>query len=469
MPKFPHYKQLDAMDCGPTCLRMVAKYYGKNYSLQYLRSNSYITREGVSMLGISEAAENVGFRTKGYRLNWEELRNEVPLPCIVHWKQRHFVVVYAIKKSKSILRRVNKDETVVYISDPAQGLLSYTKEEFLKCWHSTKTNNETEGAALLLEPTPAFYKHEDEENSKLKFVYLLGYLHPYKKYIIQLGLGMLTGSIISMIFPFLTQSVVDYGIGNSDLSFIVMVLVAQMVLTFGQTANGLIRSWIMLHVTTRISISLITDFLVKLMKLPIAFFDIKMIGDIMQRIQDHNRIKSFLTKSLIDIVFAVITLFIYTFVMASYHMGILAIFFIGSMLYIGWVLLFLKKRREIDYKRFQQSSANQSNIVQLVNGMQEIKLNACEKQKRWEWESIQARLYRVGIKGMVLNQNQQLGATFINQTKDLFISFLSAKAVITGDMTLGMMMAVQYIIGQLNAPIQQFIGFTQQAQDAKIS
>ncbi len=474
MPKFPHYKQLDSMDCGPSCLRMVAKYYGKSYSLQYLRSHSYITREGVSMLGISEAAENIGFRTKGYRLTWEELRDDVTLPCIVHWKQRHFVVIYAIKKKKSFsftspFGGGREGAVLIYIADPAQGLLTYTKEEFLNCWLSTKTEGEKEGAAILLEPTPDFYKLEDEEKGKLKFTYLLGYLRPYRKYIIQLGLGILTGSIISMIFPFLTQSVVDYGIGNSDLAFIVMVLVAQMILTFGQTANGLIRSWIMLHVTTRISISLITDFLVKLMKLPIAFFDIKMIGDIMQRIQDHNRIQSFLTKSLIDIVFAVITLVIYTFIMASYHMGILGIFFIGSILYIGWVLLFLKKRREIDYKRFQQSSANQSNIVQLVNGMQEIKLNACEKQKRWEWESIQARLYRVSIKGLVLSQNQQLGATLINQTKDLFISFLSAKAVITGDMTLGMMMAVQYIIGQLNAPIQQFIGFTQQAQDAKIS
>ncbi len=473
MPNFPHYKQLDAMDCGPTCLRIVAKYYGKSYSLQYLRSRSYITREGVSLLGISEAAENIGFRTKGYRLTWEELRDDVPLPCIIHWKQRHFIVVYAIKKKKSFFSFTSSfgggREEAIHISDPAQGLLTYTKEEFLKCWLSTKNENENEGAALLLEPTPAFYKHEDEEKGKLKFAYLLGYLRPYRKYIIQLALGMLTGSIISMIFPFLTQSVVDYGIGNSDLAFIAMVLVAQMVLTLGQTANGLIRSWIMLHITTRISISLITDFLVKLMKLPIAFFDIKMIGDIMQRIQDHNRIQSFLTKSLIDIVFAVITLTIYTFIMASYHIGILGVFFIGSVLYIGWVLLFLKKRREIDYKRFQQSSANKSSIVQLVNGMQEIKLNACEKQKRWEWESIQARLYRVSIKGLALNQNQQIGATLINQTKDLFISFLSAKAVITGDMTLGMMMAVQYIIGQLNAPIQQFIGFTQQAQDAKIS
>ncbi len=475
MPNFPYYKQLDAMDCGPTCLRIIAKYYGKNYSLHFLRNHSYITREGVSMMGISEAAESIGFRTKGYRLTWEELSSDVPLPCIVHWKQRHFVVVYAIKSKRlsfSLRSKngVNDDsKTVVQISDPAKGLLTYTKEEFLKCWLSMKNNNEKEGAVLLLEPTPDFYTHEDEGKDKLKFVYLLGYMKPYRKYIIQLGLGILTGSIISMIFPFLTQSVVDYGIGNNNLTFIVMVLVAQMILTFGQTANGLIRSWIMLHVTTRISISLITDFLIKLMKLPIAFFDTKLIGDIMQRIQDHNRVQSFLTKSLIDIVFAIVTLVIYTFIMALYNVGILGIFFIGSVMYISWVLLFLKKRREIDYKRFQQSSANKSSVIQLVSGMQEIKLNSCEKQKRWEWESIQAQLYRISIKGQILNQNQQLGATFINQTKDLFISFLAAKAVITGDMTLGMMMAVQYIIGQLNAPIQQFIGFTQQAQDAKIS
>ncbi|HZH74268.1 MAG TPA: cysteine peptidase family C39 domain-containing protein, partial [Mariniphaga sp.] len=349
---------------------MVARYYGKSYSLQYLRSHSYLTREGVSMLGISEAAENIGFRTKGYRLSWEELRDEVPLPCIVHWKQRHFVVVYQIQKQKKspwsalqqtfflFLRKASSDEAHVYVADPAQGLLTYNKKDFLNCWQSTKTEGGKEGTALLLEPTPAFYKHEDEEKGKLKLAYLLGYLRPFRKFIIQLGLGMLTGSIITMLFPFLTQAVVDYGISNNDLAFIAMVLTAQMVLTFGQTANGLIRSWIMLHVTTRISISLITDFLMKLMKLPIAFFDSKMIGDVMQRIQDHNRIQSFLTRSLIDIVFAVLTLVIYTFIMATYHIGILGIFFIGSLLYIGWVLLFLKRRREIDYKRFQQSSAD---------------------------------------------------------------------------------------------------------------
>ena len=483
MFSFPVYKQLDSMDCGPTCLRMIAKYYGKSYSLQFLRSRSYITKSGVSMLGISDAAESIGFRTRGYRLTWEQLRDEVPFPCIVHWKQRHFVVVYAIRKPRKLswlfgkgkskntakIEKDSSDTTRVYVADPASGLLQYSKKEFLKCWLSTTKGGEREGTALLLEPTPDFYRQEDEQKGKLKFMYLLGYLRPYRKFIAQLFLGMLTGSAISLIFPFITQGIVDYGISNSDITFVAMMLVAQMTLVFGQTANEFIRSWLMLHVTTRISISLISDFLLKLMKLPIAFFDVKLIGDIMQRINDHNRIQSFLTGSLINIVFAVITLVVYTFVMATYHLGILGIFFLGSILYIGWVVLFLKRRRELDYKRFQQASANQSNIVQLVSGMQEIKLNSCEKQKRWEWEQIQARLYKVSIKGLALSQSQEIGGTFINQAKNIFISFLSARAVITGDMTLGMMMAVQYIIGQLNAPIQQFIGFTQQAQDARIS
>ncbi len=462
MPKFPHYKQLDSMDCGPTCLRMVSKFYGKSYSLQYLRSQSYITRTGVSMLGISEAAENIGFRTKGYRLSWEELRDEVPFPCIVHWKQRHFVVVYDIRKKR-------KGE-IIYVADPAMGLLQYSKEEFLKCWLSSDFDGQRIGTALLLETTPAFYTRDEEETQKkLTFRYLLGYLRPYQKYIIQLGMAMLTGSMISMIFPFLTQAIVDYGINNNDLNFILMVLIAQVMLSAGTMANDMIRSWIMLHVTTRISISLISDFLIKLMRLPVSFFDVKLIGDIMQRIGDHSRIQNFLTGSLINILFAVITLVIYTAIMATYHLGILGIFFIGSVFYVSWVLLFLKRRRELDYKRFQQASANQSNIVQLVTGMQEIKLNGCEQQKRWEWERIQARLFKVSVKGLVLSQSQQVGATFINQAKNVFISFLSAKAVVTGDMTLGMMMAVQYIIGQLNAPIEQFIGFTQAAQDARIS
>jgi len=459
---------------------MIAEFYGKTYSLQALRTKSFITKSGVSMLGISDAAENIGFRTRGYRLTWEQLRDEVPLPCILHWNQRHFVVVYGIKKQHSSSlpwgkcrergSAENQKENVdVLVADPIAGLLRYSKNEFLKCWYSTKNEGVQEGTALLLEPTPDFYRQEDEEKGKLKFLYLLGYLRPYTRYIIQIMLGMLTASIISLIFPFLTQSLVDTGIGNSNMAFVVMVLVAQLILTLSQTANGLLRNWINLHVTNRISISLISDFLIKLMKLPISFFDIKLVGDIMQRIGDHNRIRLFLTDSLISIIFAIVTLVMYTIIMATYNLGILGVFILGSAFYIGWVILFLKRRRELDYKRFQQSAANQSNIVQLVTGMQEIKLNACEKQKRWEWERIQIKLFKVSIKSMILNQNQQLGAVLINQAKDIFISFLSASAVINGQMTLGMMMAVQYIIGQLNAPIQQFIGFTQAAQDARIS
>ena len=468
------------MDCGPSCLKMIAKHYGKNYSLQSLRSRSFITRSGVSMLGISNAAEDIGFRTLGYRLSWEQLRDEVQLPCIGHWNQRHFVVIYGIKKQRRIpcifnrtppegLKSNRSRNYLIYVADPASGLLKYTEKEFLRCWYSNQKEGIKEGAVLLLEPTPEFYNKEDEDRENLKFLYLLNYLKPYRRYIFQLILGLIAASIISLIFPFLTQSLVDTGIGNSNIAFVVMVLIAQLILTLSQTANGLLRNWINLHVTSRVSISLISDFLIKLMKLPIAFFDVKLIGDIMQRIGDHNRIRSFLTDSLISIIFAVITLVMYTVIMASYNLGILAVFLIGSLLYVGWVLIFLKRRRELDYKRFQQSAANQSNIVQLVTGMQEIKLNGCEKQKRWAWERIQIKLFKVSLKSMMLNQNQQLGAVFINQAKDILISFLSAHAVIKGEMTLGMMMAVQYIIGQLNAPIQQFIGFTQAAQDARIS
>ena len=462
MYKFSFRRQLDSMDCGPTCLKMVAEYYGKVFTISKLRELSHITTEGVSMMGISYAAEAIGMHTQGVKATYEQLRDEATLPVIVHWGQNHFVVVYRIKKGRS-------GQDTIYVADPAHGLLKYNKEQFLNKWRQDNLGELKRGITLLIEPTPEFYEDNPHEEKKLKFAYLLGYLRPYRKYIIQLMLSLLTGSLISLIFPYLTQSIVDVGINNKDMGFVVLILIAQLVLTFGQTANGLIRSWISLHVTTRVSISLIANFLAKLMRLPIAFFDTKMIGDIMQRISDHNRIQSFLTKSLIDIVFAVVTLILYSFVMASYDTSILGVFYLGSILYIGWILIFLRKRRDLDYKRFTQSSANQNSIVQLITGMQEIKLNNAEKRKRWEWERIQAKLFKVSIGSLMLNQNQQLGSTFIDQTKNIFISFLSVQAVINGEMTLGMMVAIQYIIGQLNAPIQQFIGFTQATQDAKIS
>ena len=485
--RFPHYTQLDAMDCGPTSLRIVAQFYGRHYSLQNLRERCHITREGVSLLGISDAAESIGFRTTGVKITWHQLRDEANLPCIVHWNQQHFVVVYRIARKRG--------KWWVYVSDPASGLLKYTEEQFLKAWiQSRELPNRTEsaarpqqgvpslasadflagpangkGIALLLEPTPQFYKEKGDEDKRLKLGYLLQYLRPYKNYLAQLALAILTASILSLILPFLTQSVVDKGIGTGNLSFVVMMLIAQVVLVLGQLANNLIRSWLMLHMTTRISISLISDFLAKLMRLPIAFFDSKMVGDIMQRIGDYDRIQSFLTGSLLSMAMAVVSFVIYGAVMGGYDPTILGIFLLGSALYIGWILLFMKRRRKLDYMRFQEAAANQSNIVQLINGMQDIKLNDCEKQKRWEWERIQARLFQVSIKGLVLGQTQEVGGTFIDQTKNVVISFLAASAVIEGDMTLGMMVALQYIIGQLNAPLSQFIQFVQATQDAKIS
>lgn len=445
------------MDCGPTSLAMIAKYYGKTYTVQTLRERSYITREGVSMLGTSDAAESIGMRTMGVRISFDKLAEEATLPCIAHWKQNHFIVVYKIKKD------------MVYVSDPAHGLVKYTRDEFLSGWASTKKEGVDQGLCLLMEPTPDFYKADDESLNKSNFRFLFSYLRPYKKFLAQLFLGMFLGSMLQLIFPFLTQSIVDFGINNRDIGFITLILVAQLTLFVSRTSVEFIRSWILLHISTRINISLISDFLIKLMKLPIGYFDTKMIGDIMQRIGDHRRIESFLTTSTLNILFSMLNLVIFGIVLAIYDLRIFTIFIVGSVLYFLWIYLFMKKRRELDFKRFAQLSDNQSNLFQLITGMQEIKLNNCEKQKRWEWERIQARLFKVNIKSLSLSQYQQVGSVFINQTKNIFISFYAAKGVIEGDMTLGMMLAVQYIIGQLNAPIEQLIGFLHASQDAKIS
>ena len=457
MPKFPFYQQHDAMDCGPACLRMIARYYGKHYSLQTLRDRSYITREGVSMMGISDAAESIGFRTMGVRIGWDQLVSEAPLPCIAHWQQKHFVVVYKIKKN------------TVYVSDPARGRIRFPKEEFMQGWANTQEEGVNKGLCLLVEPTPDFYKQEDEELDKSGFGFLLQYMKPYKKFIVQLILGLLLGSLLQLIFPFLTQAIVDRGINNQDLNFVTLIIIAQLVLIAGRTSVNFIRSWILLHLSTRVNISLISDFLIKLMKLPIAFFNTKMTGDLIQRIQDHRRIENFLTTNTLNVLFSFFSLVVFGIVLAIYNWWIFAIFILGSGLYILWILGFMKRRRELDHRRFAQLSDNQSNLIQLITGMQEIKLNNCEKQKRWEWEGIQTRLFRVQVKGLALQQYQQAGGVFINEVKNVVITFLAAKAVIDGTMTLGMMLAVQFIIGQLNSPLQQMIRFFHTAQDARIS
>ncbi len=456
MAKFPFFQQYDAMDCGPACIRMIAAFYGKTYSLQKLRQLAHITREGVSLLGLSEAAEAIGFRTIGARITFEQLI-EAPKPCVVHWDQEHFVVVYKFAKGK------------VYVADPAFGLVEYKMDEFKKHWLATVRHGEVKGICLLFDPTPKFFELEGEELKHGNISFLIQYLKPHRKLVVQLILGFLVGSLIQLIFPFLTQSIVDVGINTQDINFIYLILAAQMMLFLSRMTVDFIRSWILLHISTRINISIISDFLIKLMKLPIGFFDTKMVGDLLQRIGDHRRIERFLTSQSLNVVFSVFNIVIFSVVLAMYDTFIFVVFLFGSALYILWVFLFLRKRRELDFKRFTQLSDNQSKLIQLINGMQEIKLNNYERQKRWEWERIQARLFKVNVKNLSLQQYQQAGSVFINETKNIFITVMAATAVVHGDMTLGMMLAVQYIIGQMNSPLDQMIEFMHVSQDAKIS
>lgn len=462
MRAFPHYRQLDAMDCGPTCLRMIAKHYGKEYSLETLRKRSFITREGVSMLGISDAAESIGFKTMGVRISMKQLVNDMPLPCILHWNQRHFVVCHKINKTRQGYR--------FHIADPASKKISFSETELKKCWISTRANGEDCGAALALEPIPDFYSGTDESNkSQRSLSFFLKYLRPYRREIIQLFIGMIVASVLQLIFPFLTQGLVDIGIRGRSINFIVLILAAQLIISASQMAVEFIRSWLLLHINARVNIALISDFLIKLMKLPLSYFDSKNVGDIMQRIGDHGRIESFLMGSSISTLFSFVNFFIFAIVLAIYNPVILLIFLIGNGLYIGWVSLFMKYRRELDIRRFEQASGEQSSLIQMITGMQEIKLNNCERQKRWQWERIQVKLFKISVKGQALGQIQQVGSVFFNQMTNIIISFIAAKCVVEGTMTLGMMVSLTYIVGALNGPVNSFIGFIRQLQDAKIS
>src|SRR5690554_3244956 len=458
MSSFPYYKQRDNKDCGPTCLRIIAKHYKKSINIQQLRELSETTRTGSSLLGLSDASEKLGFRSLGIKVNLENLL-EAPLPSVLHWNKNHYVVLYKIKKE------------VFYISDPGHGLLKYSKEEFLKHWIGNNATDQTEeGIALLLEPTPKFYNSDfDTEKQEFGFKFLSRYIFKYKQFLWQLVIGLIAASLLQLIFPFLTQSIVDVGIKNQDIHFIYLILFAQLALFVGRTAIEMIRSWILLHLSTRINISLVSDFFIKLMNLPIAFFDSKMTGDILQRINDHKRIERILTTSSLNVLFSMVNLVVFSFVLAYYNMTLFFIFLVGSILYFLWIAIFLKKRKDLDYKRFSQVSQEQSKVIELINGMQEIKLHNAEKQKRWGWEFLQARLFKISIAGLALEQYQSVGSGFINELKNILITVLSAKLVIDGEITLGMMLAISYIVGQLNSPISQLINFVRELQDAKIS
>lgn len=445
------------MDCGPTCLRMVSKFYGKHYTIEFLREKCYIDREGVSLKGISEAAESIGLRTLAAKIplrskDDNSSLSDTPLPAIVHWNQIHFVVVYKITKTK------------VYISDPASGKFALTHDEFKSCY----CIDGEKGVALLLEKTPEF-NNLDEEGDRKGFSFLFQYLKPHKKLIFQLIIGLLLGTVFQLLFPFLTQSLVDIGIDTQNLNFIYLILAAQLMLFFSQTTVRFIQSWILLHISVRINVNLIADFLLKLMKMSLGFFDTKNIGDLLQRIGDHKRIESFLTQSTLMVLLSFVNIIVFGFVLAIYSIPIFMVFFIASIFYVLWIFIFLKKRKEIDYKAFMQYSDNQDSLIEIIQGMPEIKLQGSQLKRRWKWAQIQSKLFKVQMKSLAITQYQDAGAMSITQFKDILITFLAAKAVLDGAMTLGMMLAIQYIIGQLNGPLQQLVGFVRTAQDASIS
>ena len=453
---FPCDRQLDMMDCGPACLKMIAKYYGKYYSLQYLRDRCGITKEGVSLLNLSYAAESIGLRTLSVKVGIDDFIQKVPLPGIMHWENHHYAVVYKVGKRR------------IYVSDPAKGLISYSKAEFCKGWLK---KGEEKGIVMAVEPTARFHQIEENDKGARKktFQNLFGYFIPYKRQFAIICLVMLIATLLQAVLPFISKAVIDVGIHTRDIEFINMVLIANIMIILTMTLSNVIREWILMNVASRINISLISDYLIKLMKLPVTFFENKMVGDILQRANDHERIRSFIMNNSLNLIFSGITFIAFAIILLIYNPIIFYIFLAGSFLYVLWVLVFLSIRKKLDWEYFDLVSRNQSYWVETVESVYDIKVNNYERTRRWKWETIQAKLYHLNLRVLTVNNFQGLGAQFIDSVKNLTITFYCAMAVISGDITFGVMISTQFIIGMLSGPIIQFVGFIQSLQYAKIS
>lgn len=452
MKRIKSFNQLDAMDCGPASLKIIAYYHGKTFSMKYLRDLCNITKEGVSMLDISKAAEKIGLRPLALKISFEDLAKKIPLPCIIHWNYSHFIVVYKITKKR------------VYVTDPQIGKTSYCIEEFCKSW---KRKQET-GYILALEPGLNFYKTENVK-SKLNVKEYFNYLIPHRNFLLQVFFGMIIGVVLSLIFPFITQAIVDIGIGTKDYSFISILLFASVVLTVSSAISQFVQSRIMLFVSDRVNITMVSDFISKLLKLPVPFFERKMTSDILIRISDHGRIQGFVFHTLLSISVSILSFIVYSVILAYYSIPLLLIFVLGSILYTLWILLFLKTRKKLDYEYFEASVINQNEILQMIDGIYDIKANSLQHQKQWDWERSRIKIFGLNFKMLNIGQLQSVGVMCIDQLKSILIVFFTADAVIQGNMTLGMMLSVQYIIGQMNGPVGNLIGFIQSYQDAKIS
>lgn len=456
---FPFVAQHDSMQCGLACLAMICRHYGRYQSLSGLAHLCHATKEGVSMLGISEAAENLGFMVRAGKISVSDLCHS-PLPAILHWNQNHFVVLYKVTRKGKY-----------YIADPGKGLVKYSAEEFLSHWAPLQPDGNPTGIAMFLKPDSAFFTGEQgkkgRESRSLKF--LAGYVIKHKKYFFHIIAGMALGCILQLIMPFMTQGIVDLGIKHKDIGLIWLILLGEVMIITGSTVTDFIRRWLLLHISMRINISLVSDFLIKLLKLPMAYFDTKLIGDIMQRIGDHERVESFLTSQLLSILFTMISFLVFGVVLLIYDHTIFIVFLLGSIAYGSWMAAFLKRRKILDYEIFECEAINRDKTYNFLSAIQEVKLQDCKQRRRWEWEDIQADLFTIRMKSLKLQQTQEAGSIFINEIKNVVITVLAATAVINGDMTLGGMLAIQYIIGQLNSPVEQLMGFIYSIQDVKIS
>ena len=451
--------QHDTMQCGVACLCMVGRYWGFNCTLTSLTNICHATAEGITMKGIVDGAKMIGLECKAAKLALDQL-SKCPLPAILHWNQNHFVVLY----------RVSRNGQRFYVADPGKGLIKYSREEFCRHWISTQSNGEEKGIAMFLEPTEEFGKIKDDAVAEIRsFRFLFGYIRQYSKYFTQIVLGLALGCLLQLIMPFFTQSIVDVGIKNGDIGFIWLVLLGELMIVIGRTATDFIRRWLLLHISMRINISLVSDFFIKLLELPMSYFDTKLMGDLMQRMGDRSRVQSFLTNQTLSIMFTTLSFIVFGAVLCVYDRLIFGVFLLGSIVYGLWIATFLRRRKVIDYELFEQQATNNNKTYQFITSMQEIKLQDCEQRRRWEWEDVQADLFAVQMKSLKLQQTQEAGSIFINELKNIVITVLAATAVINGQMTLGMMLAVQYIIGQLNSPVEQFMSFIYSLQDVKIS
>lgn len=459
--KFPITHQHDSMQCGIACLQMICKYFGREYSLDFLSKVCSVTTQGVSMLGLNGAAEMLGFRTNCARVTVSELKAD-SLPCILRWNQNHFVVLYKIKEGRKF-----------YIADPGKGLVTYHLEEFLQHWASTSSKGEAKGICMFLESTSAFYSYKINEDERLgerrSFGLLWKYIKKYRLYFLQVLFGLVVGCLIQLVLPFLTQAIVDIGIKHKDLNFVWLILLGQLMLTVSRTVIDFLRRWLLLHINLRINVSMVSDFLIKLLKLPMPFIETKLTGDLLQRLNDHQRVNTFLTQKMLNMSFAVLTFVVFSGVLLVYNRLIFIIFILGSAMYGAWMALFLKQRKLIDYELFEAQSENNNKTYEFLTSIHEIKLQGCEQRRRWDWEDVQTDLFKVQLRMQKVQQTQEAGSIFINEFKNIVITVVAAAAVINGQMTLGMMLAVQYIIGQLNSPVEQLMQIFYSLQEVKVS